>query len=378
MCKKTNLQKTSTKFNGLYKVVVFFFILLSAYSSSIAQYVSLSNVEITKLIFLVKNDKKVNKQFQNFQKLADSNLLSNPNPIEVISSAGRLQGDPVKTATVASVKDFKIMYALAISYRVTSNSKYIIKATEYFLSWASTNHPSGSPIDDTNLDGLIEAYDLLKNNLKATDKLTIQTWLEKTAIAETSNLKMLSAFETGKNNWNSHRLKVVGEIAYSIDNEKLKKWTIEKLKDQIAVNLMPDGSSLDFALRDAVHYHVYDLEPLVRLSILLKRATSVDYFRYLSENNSSIKKSVDWLIPFVNNEKTHQEFVNSTVKFDKARSNNKEAGHNIGQAFLPAKAIKLLSLCTYFNYPFDITPLLSDSKPNSSVDWQLTLSSLMK
>ena len=378
MCKTKNLQKTSIKFNGLYKVVIIFFILPSAFSSSIAQYVSLSDVEITKLIFLVKNDKKVNKQFQNFQKLADSNLLSNPNPIEVISSGGRLQGDPVKTATIASVKDFKIMYALAICYRVTSNKKYIIKATEYLLSWAITNHPSGSPIDDTNLDVLIEAFDLLKNNLKATDKLTIQTWLEKTAIAETSNLKMLSAFETGRNNLNSHRLKVVGEIAYSIGNEKLKKWTIEKLKDQIAVNLMPDGSSLDFALRDAVHYHVYDLEPLVRLSIILKRATSVDYFRYLSENNSSIKKSVDWLIPFVTNEKTHKEFVNSTVKFDKARSNNKEAGHNIGQAFLPAKAIKLLSLCTYFNYPFDITPLLSDSKPNSGVDWQLTLSSLMK
>lgn len=378
MCKKINLQKTSIKVNNFYKVVLFIFILLSGYSSCKAQYVSLSNEEITKLIICIKNDKKVAKQFQHFLQVADSNLFSTPKPIEIISSAGRLQGDPIKTATISAIKDFKIMYALAVCYRVDAKSKYLSKATQYLVSWANVNQPSGSPIDDTNLDLLIEAFDLLKNYLKETDRLIIATWLEKIALAETSNLRMLPSFETGKNNWNSHRLKVVGEIAFTINNKKLQQWTIEKLKSQIAVNLLPDGSSLDFVLRDAVYYHVYDLEPLVRLAIILKRATKVDYFHFVSTNISSIKKSVDWLIPFVTNVKTHQEFVNSTVKFDKARSNNKEKGHSVGQNFLPIKAINLLSLCTYFNYPFNITPLLTDSKPNLSVDWQLTLITLIK
>ena len=39
------------------------------------------------------------------------------------------------------------------------------------------------------------------------------------------------------------------------------------IKKQIAANLRPDGSSLDFHERDALHYHCYDLEPLLTLAI---------------------------------------------------------------------------------------------------------------
>ena len=378
MCNPKNFQRTATIIGSFKKVVLPFFIFNCIFSNVFSQHVSLSDGEIKKLILLVKNDKKVNKQFQNIQHLADTSLYSTPQPIQTISTAGRLQGDPIKSETKDAIKDFKIMYALAISYRITGIAKYLTKATDYLVSWATNNQPSGSPIDDTNLDALVEAYDLVKNYLQVNDKITIANWLEKTAIAETKNLKMLPVFETGKNNWNSHRLKIVGEIAFAINNKNLQQWTIEKLKDHLAINLLPDGSSIDFALRDAVQYHVYDLEPLVRLSIILQRATKVDYFHFLSTNNSSIKKSVDWLIPFVTKEKSHEEFVNTTVKFDKSRSNNKEEGHTIGHLFVPTKAIKLLTLCTYFTYPFDVNTLLAESKPNTLQYWQLTLIALIK
>lgn len=376
MCSQFVLQKKKIIKPCLINTVGLFFIYLLLLSSINAQYVSLSDGEIRKLMDKVKTDKEANKLFQGFRKIADSSLQSSPRPIQKISTAGLLQGNPTKAATKEAIKDFKIMYALAICYRLTKQQKYLTKAAEYFYAWATINQPSASPIDDTNLDPLIEAYDLLKNNLPKKDRIAIANWLKNTAIAEKNNLKMLPVFETGRNNWNSHRLKVVGEIAFAIQNKPLQQWTIEKLKDQIAVNLLPDGRSLDFILRDAVHYHVYDLEPLVRLSTILHRATTVDYFHFTSSNNSSIKKSVDWLIPFITKEKTHQEFVNSTVQFDQARSKNREVGHIIGQTFQPEKAIRLLVLCTYFNYPIKIESLPIQSKQVSSQNWQMLLYSL--
>jgi hypothetical protein len=43
------------------------------------------------------------------------------------------------------------------------------------------------------------------------------------------------------------------------------------------------------------------------------RATGVDYYSWVSPAGSSIRRSVAWLLPFVTGEKTHAEFVNSTV-----------------------------------------------------------------
>ena len=111
---------------------------------------------------------------------------------------------------------------------------------------------------------------------------------------------------------------------------------------------MPDGSGIDFTERDALHYHVYTLEPLISLATTIKRATGKDYYNYISSTGSSIKKSVDFLIPFVTGEKTHPEYVNSKVSFDKKRSDNKEPGFEIGANFKPTAATEVIIEACYF------------------------------
>lgn len=296
-------------------------------------------------------------------------LKEKPNPIQTISTEGKLKGDPVKTATQLSIKDFSKIYSLAVRYKITEQQQYLDKAIEFMLAWARINHPGGNPINDTNLDPLIEAYQIIKQHIPRDAHQEILAWLKATATAEIESTPKNQNKGTAFNNWNSHRLKIIGEIGFATGDNKFQQFAIEGLKKQLAVNLLPDGSSIDFKLRDALHYHVYDLEPLLTLSIAIKRATGEDFYNYQSETGSSLKKSVEWLVPFLTGEKTHEEFVHSTVDFDLKRANNGEAGYQKGTLFNPLNGLRTLAVAGYFDPAYDelYKRVKGDSK--SDADW---------
>jgi len=341
-----------------------------------AQYISLNNAEIDKLKHLVATDPSAKARFNELQKIADAALNENPNPIDTIRSEGKLAGDPKKVAAGESLSDMRKMYALALMYRTGGDKKYLDKAVTYLDAWSTKNVPNGDPIDDTNLDPAVEAYDLIKVDLAPADNKLITAWLVQTAQMEINKFK--PGTETAYNNWHSHRLKVVGEIGFALSNEKYTQFAVEGIKKQIEVNLLPDGSGIDFKLRDALHYHVYDLEPLLKLAIILKRATGVDYYDYVSDKQTSIKKSVEWLLPYLNGEKTHGEFVNSTVSFDKKRAANGEKDYVAGTLFNPKNGVGVLELTEYF-YPdaINLVERLRNSKENFP-DWQLVLNTIKR
>ncbi|WP_448702122.1 alginate lyase family protein [Mucilaginibacter sp. AW1-3] len=340
-----------------------------------AQYVGLNNAEIAKLKQLIDQDADVKAYYKNQEAIADASLNVNPNPIDTILSEGKLEGDPKKTATAFALKDMSKIYSSALVYKLYNDKEYLKNAVQYLLAWAKLNKSKGDPIDDTNLDGAIEAYDMLKANINAANNEVIVAWFKQVAAAEVGTWKPNKA--TGYNNWNSHRLKVVGEIAYAINDADLQKFTIDGLKKQIEVNLYADGSGVDFKLRDALHYHAYDLEPLLKLAIVLKRATGVDYYSYVSDKQSSIKKSVEWFVPYVSGEKTHGEFVNSTVSFDKKRAMNGQAEYKAGTLFKPTNGLKTLGLACYFDPQYITVIKKVKSTDKTYPDWQAVLNKVM-
>ena len=356
------------------KIALALVFLLSALCVN-AQYVGLNPAEIAKLKQLIDGDASVKALYKNFEGIADASLNVNPNPIDTILSEGKLQGDPKKTATAFALKDMPKIYGSALVYKLYGDKEYLKNAVQYLLAWAKLNKSKGDPIDDTNLDYAIEAYDMLKANINATNNAVIVTWFKQVAAAEIKTWKPNK--ETGYNNWNSHRLKVVGEIAYAINDAELQKFTIDGLKKQIEVNLYADGSGVDFKLRDALHYHAYDLEPLLKLAIVLKRATGVDYYSYVSDKQSSIKKSVEWFVPYITGEKTHGEFVNSTVAFDKKRAMNGQAEYKAGTLFKPANGLKTLALAAYFDPQYTGVIEKVKATDNKYSDWQLVLNKVM-
>ncbi|WP_158799703.1 alginate lyase family protein [Pedobacter sp. L105] len=357
------------------KIYCLFPILLLTLSAN-AQFLGFSPAGIKQLKELDKTNPEIHLLIKQQKRIADQAVDTVPDPITTITTEGKLKGDPLKIATWHAIKDFKKIYALAIIYKLYGQPIYLQKATTYLIAWADTNQPGGNPINDTNLDEAIEGYDLIKSNIKAGDKLLISDWLKRTARAEIAHMPKNQDKETGYNNWNSHRLKVIGEIGFATSDTTLREFAVNALKKQLEVNLLPDGSSIDFKLRDALHYHVYDLEPLLQLAIVIKRAGGTDYYIDKTATGASLKKSTEWLLPYVTGAKTHGEFVHSTVKFDQDRARNGEAGYQAGVLFKPASGLKTLALAAYFDPSMSSVYQQVRGQTISAEDWQLMLSNI--
>lgn len=329
------------------KYIIFVFLHLSIASIATAQYIGLTSKEIPSIKKLIKKDSSVFNLYSSIKKVANAALKAGPNPIDTVVSEGHLSNDPKKVTTGKSLRDIDKIYSLGIAYKIEQNNIYLKKLTEFLVAWATVNQPQGNPINDTKFEDLFFAYDMVKAEVSSLQRQSIDTWLAKIADEEIRTGKN-KAKTTSFNNWNSHRLKTIGLIAYILDNAEYKKYIDEELPVQIEKNLLPDGSGFDFHERDALHYHVYTLEPLISLSTVLKRATGKDYYHYVSASGASIKRSIEFLKPYVTGEKTHGEYVNSTVAFDKKRADNKEAGFEIGANFKPLHAIPVMIEACYF------------------------------
>jgi hypothetical protein len=329
-----------------------FLLFVFGWHAAAAQHVGLGNNEVKLLRKWLKSpdaDSSLLRLYSAQRRVADRALLEVPHPIDTIRSEGLLQGDPKKTATQEALRDMGKMYALALVYKVTGDTVYLRALEKYLSAWAGTDKPRGDPIDDTNLDPVIEAYDMVKGELPAAEERAVREWLLLTASWEITAVYNRPNRATSYNNWHSHRLKVIGEIAFAIGDTALEGYAVRGLVVQIGRNLRADGSSEDFVTRDALHYHVYDLEPLLKLAIVLKRATGTDYYTYTSPGGSSIQRSVQWLLPYVTGEKTHAEFVNSTVEFDRRRAQNGEAAYKAGSMFDPKNGVGVLLLAGLFD-----------------------------
>jgi len=67
---------------------------------------------------------------------------------------------------------------------------------------------------------------------------------------------------TTVNNWQSHRVKLITLSAFALNDPRVISSAQRALQTQLDYNLRTDGSTVDFEQRDALHYVVYDLEPL--------------------------------------------------------------------------------------------------------------------
>jgi hypothetical protein len=337
------------------------------------QFLSLNKTELKKLIVIIKSDSSAQKAFRTLEKQAKIALNQEPQPIYTIISEGHLATDPKKIETLEALADLNKIYALAYVSKITNNEEYFNKCLQYITAWATTNQAIGNPINESKLDPLFEAYDLIKDEVKVAEKQVIEKWFRQIANAEIATQHNLLKKKSTYNNWNSHRIKIITNIAYLLDDKSYKLFVDSNFKQQIAMNLYADGSGFDFKERDALHYHHYTLEPLLTAAIIIKRAIDFDYYNYVSTSGSSIQKAVAFLVPYATGEKTHAEFVNSRAPFDKKRANNNEPDYLIGVDFAPKKALDVFISASYFNHDYlEIVNLLTENK-SKYANWQCVL-----
>ena len=348
------------------------FIFMAFIATGKAQMVSLDQKEIIKMRKDIVHDKQYQDVFEPYKQRAFRALGETPNPIAEILSQGLLAGDPRKTASLKALEDADKIYALAFAYKVLGDKKFLDKADEFLLAWAKVNKATEDPINETKIEDMVTAYDLIRNDIKPEDKTTIDAWMHSKADAQLESKYAKGSKGTAINNWNSHRIKIITIIAYTLHDTSYNSAITRELEKQLNINLNPDGTTHDLIERDAFHYQTYDLEPLLSACIAIYRATGKDYFTWKTANGSSIKNCVDYMVPFMTGEKMHPEFVKSTVPFDKKRAQNNEKGYAAGTLFEPKNGVNTLALAAYFDSGYNkiIRQAMQDA---GYLNWRMAL-----
>ena len=329
-------------------------VLLACWPLRAENSIPLSTCQREKLARLVQSDADAAGLFKKLKRQADASLNDAPHPFRQIATAGRLASDAAKVESGAALTDMKKLEAFAFVYAVTTNGAYAATAKGIILSWAKTYQPTGSPIDETKLEPLFVAYGLVRQGFAVEERKLVEDWLRLIAGRELGSVRPDSM--TASNNWQSHRLKIVGLIGFLLEDRSLIDRAMSGFKKQIEDNLRPDGSSLDFHERDALRYHCYDLEPLLTLAIAA-RQYGIECYDYQSPSGASLRKAVSFLVPYCQGTHTHAEWVNSKAAFDRKRAQAGEAKFEIGARFNPLDGLRVLELACFFDR--GLMPLVS-------------------
>ncbi len=270
---------------------------------------------------------------------AEAALGRTPGPLPVVHTEGTLPGQGIRDESLVARRDLPTMLDFALAWRLTGERKYLEAADRFLRAWADTYIVSLNPIDETNFDAMILAYDLTETDLPVETRAAMDAFLRNLATGYLDDMD--GAPKHFYTNWQSHRIKVAALASFQLGDPRLIERTFEDYQKHVATNVLADGTVFDFYERDAIHYVLYNVDPMM-MAGLAAQAHGLDWFDWKNASGTGVSSVIDWLTPYVEGEKTHQEFVHSRIAFDAQRL---AAGQTeYAGPWMPERAVNTLAL----------------------------------
>jgi len=202
-----------------------------------------------------------------FLKRAKEAVGHKPAPVSNLKSAGvSNKKDPNFIASRNAFKDADYAAISSLAYAVYGSAEYFKAARDTLVSWASTHKPSGHPIDETRLEGLVWAYSLTCSEMDRNDRVLIKRYLNGMAEAKR---RWKFGPKTTVNNHRTHQLKMLILLDTVLGNEDELAKDIQMAKHHLATNIdLASGRSIDFNQRKALYYHYYNLEAWLEIELI--------------------------------------------------------------------------------------------------------------
>jgi len=292
---------------------------------------------------------------QSLQRDADKFAADRPRAVDHVHTEGTLPHQGIRDQSLEAEKDLPLMRDLALIWHKNHDKAILSRLTMLLDAWASVYQPDFDPIDETVFE---------PTNLPMATRQKVAVLLHKWSAGY---IEKLQGTNVSINNWSSHRVKLATMAAAALGDVGLFDAARAQFQYQLGRNLHPDGQSIDFEKRDALYYQVYDLEPLVR-SAMAARTRGEDWLNMKGANGATVAAGLNWLMPYVRGEKTHEEFVHSTVKFDLERKN---AGvHGFGGVWDPKGAGELYWMASTLDVRYrPIAQALGNEPPWIAACW---------
>ena len=279
-------------------------------------------------------------------QLAGESLNLVARPIERFELAGTLNGHPGHVRSDRAKQNFPGIFALAVAgYQARDPLRAHSRATagSALLSWAGVYRPTGNPIDEWFFVPLLQAVDLVAWSLAPGDQAALRDWARAFAVSGDRFYDRKAAGNSARaNNWMARRL-LIRAVACTVAGDAAGRAEIpDMLRDFVARNFVAgptgqrDGRTFDFLQRDALHYHVAAVQPLVEVTLyapdLVDRTA-----------RAAILSGLEFLRPFFLGNAEHLEFARTSVSFDRER---RDDGNPVfrNAPWQPARARVLLRL----------------------------------
>jgi hypothetical protein len=297
---------------------------------------------------------------------ADAALDRAPGAIPQLHTEGTLPGKGIREISLKAKQDQPIVIALALAWRLTGERRYLDQTARYLENWADIYQMSFNPIDETGFDTLILATDLTETDLAPALKAKLDGFWRKMAKGYLDAMDgKPKNFHT---NWQSHRIKLATMAAFQTGDAKLIARARAAFRSQVSGNIRPDGSVFDFHERDALHYVTYNLDPML-MAALAAQAHGEDWYAWKSPSGSSLAGALKWLEPYATGEKTHIEFVNSQIAFDRERA---AAGQKeyAPHPWAPGNAVNTYAMAATIDGSYrDFAVKLAEKTGDRPIDW---------
>lgn len=248
---------------------------------------------------------------------AQADLTRTPLPRAIVHTQGLLPREQDHDASIEARKDWHATLLQALAWTVTGDSTYADQAASYLDAWLRVYVSSSNPVDEAELVDLLFGFDLVQARLpaatvekaRALGRQMAQDYLGERRVGDPS---------TGLNNWQSHRVKLATAGAFLSGDAGLVKAAREAFVVHVERNIGADGLTYDFGQRDAIHYVVYDLEPLI-MAASFAAAHGEDWYGS-PDTQGRLAAALQWLAPYAEGKLPHEEFVHSSVRFDARRA----------------------------------------------------------
>jgi hypothetical protein len=296
--------------------------------------------------------------------LANQHLQDKPRPLKQLFYEGLLDTNPIRIDTRKSLEDIDKMVTLIYASYGSLQTSYPLKAKGIVIAWANTYQPNGNTINENKLVPLFWGYYLFKDQFSGKEKKTVEDWMIRIAKGQ------MARPHTPNNNWEAKRHKIIGTVSCILGNEEMKDFSIKGFKEYINTAYYADGTSNDLKERDALHYHISGLLPTIAFFVnCAPFDPAFELYNYTSPGGSSIKKSVEFTLPYVRGEMKRREWINSKVALDKKRAAAGLAEYQPGMLFDPQDAIPMFEWACHYNREWYILLGQGEAENNYTSTW---------
>lgn len=290
-----------------------------------------------------QSDEQARRWAETVRAAAEPLLDLTPDPLAQIHYEGLVNTDPRRLASVAKLRQMAHAAVLVRHWQISADARAAAALKRLIVGWARAYEPTGNDVNENKLYPLLVAYASLRSEMTGEERECVDAWVERFGGLHAAAVERSQLF-TNRYAKHLRLLFVCGRI---LDRPKWEEQALDGARRFAAAGLRADGTSEDLHRRDTLTYHCSALTPVIELAMLAGPAGR-ELYDWTAPPGGSIRKSVDYVVPYAAGEKTREEWKNSTVGLDRRRAAAGLEHYRPGRLFQPVETLELMELAEFF------------------------------